>query len=389
MSASSRRGFTLIEVLISVAILAFVISGISIVLVKQGQASAVQLGQRDLEESGRLALLELGRAVRQAGYGITPIAAFDFDRFACTTPGTATTCPNGGRDRTDGPDEMVVAWRDPLFVRAVTAKSGTGPYSLTLGTALTQPLNAGRIVQLLCSGAEPSAYVAVNTDVAAASTTVSVRVLTNADGYFPQAAPSDACFATSSMFLVERVRYYIANDTDGVPSLFRDRGRGTQELLYRGIEDVQFTYSIGQPPPGSNFAPGGSSPATPPGCTPSGGSATWTFGSCAGVQGTPSETATAPDWRNDGYDSVNRYTGHPANIRNVGIWVVARATRQSRDLSADAGTGDDVPAFVNRTARLLDSYHRAVMTVSEQTPNLVSRAHFLPPVFANGNVGGG
>lgn len=380
----SRQGFTLIEVLISVAILGFVISGISLVLIKQSQASVVQMGQRDLEESGRLALLELGRAVRQAGYGITPLAAFDFDRFACTTPGTASTCPNGGRDRIDGPDELVVAWRDPSFTRTLTAKSGAGPYSVTLGAALIQSLKQGRIVQLLCTGAEPSAYVAVNTDAAAGASTLSLRALTAADGYFPTASPTDGCFATASMFLVERVRYYVANDADGVPALFRDRGRGTQELLYRGVEDLQLTYDIGQPPAGSNFAVGGATPAAAPGCTPPASVAGWSFGSCAGVVGTPLESAAAPDWRNDSYDSANRYTGYPANIRNVNVFIVARSTRQSPDK-----TGDAVPAIANRPLRVVDTFHRYVLSSSDQPQNLLSRAHFLPPVFANGNVGGG
>jgi prepilin-type N-terminal cleavage/methylation domain-containing protein len=385
MTTRLHRGFTLVEISVSVALLAFIMAGITMVLVKQSQASTGQIAQRDLEESGRLALLDLGRAIRQAGYGITPLAAFDFDRFACTTPGTPSTCPNGGRDRTDGPDEIVVAWRDPMFTRAITAKSGAGPYTLTLATALTQALKAGRIVQMLCTGVEPSAYVALNADAAVGDTTVTVRVLTNADGYFPQAAPTDTCFASASMFLVERVRYYVANDPTGVPSLYRDRGRGTQELLYRGVEDVQFSYDIGQPPAGSAFAVGGATPAPAPGCT-NGGIATWGFGECQGAVGAPSEAATAPDWRNDAYDSVNRYTGYPANIRNVNVLVVARAISPSAD-----GTGDPVPAVqnFNRAARNPDNFRRALLSVSEQPENLLTRAHFLPPVFTNGNVGGG
>jgi hypothetical protein len=226
--------------------------------------------------------------------------------------------------------------------------------------------------------------VAVNTDAAAGDTTLSVRTATAADGYFPTASPTDGCFATASMFLIERVRYYVANDASGVPALFRDRGRGTQELLYRGVEDLQLTYDIGQPPTGSNFATGGTTPAAAPGCTPPAGVAGWSFGSCAGVTGTPLQTATAPDWRTDAYDSANRYTGHPANIRNVNIFVVARSTRQSPDR-----TGDAVPAIGNRPLRTVDTFHRYVLTDSEQPQNLLSRAHFLPPVFTNGNVGGG
>src|SRR5712664_2429865 len=385
----SRHGFTLIEVLLSVAILAFVVAGISQVLIKQSQASSVQAGQRDLEESGRLALIEMGRAIRMAGYGIDPTVAFDFGRFACTTPGTLSTCNGGGRDRTDAPDELVVAWRDPNFARKVALKTGGGPYTITLDSALTARIDAGRIVELLCDGAENAAYVAVTSTKNAGDTDLVVRLLTAADGYFTIVDPSDACYSTATVLLVERARYYVANDTDGVPALWRDRGRGGAELLFRGIEDLQLSYDIGQPPAGSRFAAGGANAVAPPGCintsADGGGTSTWTFGSCAGLAGAPDPTITPPNWRLDAYDAATRYTGHPANIRNVNVVVVARATRASPD-----GSGDELPALLNRPARIRDNFRRAVQTLSEQPQNLLSRANILPPVFPGStNVGGG
>jgi len=373
------RGFTLVEVMIAVTILAFVMAGISAVLIKQTQASAKQSLDRDLEGNGRLALLEIGRAARLAGYGITPLAAFDFDRYGCATPGNAATCPNGGRDRVDGPDELVVSFRDPVFYRNVIAKNGFGPYTVTIDRALTVPLNAGRMVQLLCSGAEPAAYLAVANDAAAGGTVLTLRGATDADGSYPTAAPADACFDAAALMLVERVRYYIANDGDGVPALFKERGRGAPEKLFRGIEDLQLSYDIGQPPPGSPFAAVGATPAPPPvGCGTG-----WTFGVCAAA-GTPSSAAAAPDWRNDQYDSANRYTGHAANIRRVNIGIVARSVQPSPDQSGAA-----VPLVGNRPARPADRFRRSVLTLTEQPDNLLTRAHFLPPVFANSNVGGG
>ena len=93
----------------------------------------------------------------------------------------------------------------------------------------------------------------------------------------------------------------------------------------------------------------------------------------------------APDWRATGYDDATRYTGHPANIRNVNIVIVARATRPSPDQ-----TGDPVPALLNRPARPPDTYRRSIGTLSESPQNLLSRANMLPPVFAGStNVGGG
>jgi prepilin-type N-terminal cleavage/methylation domain-containing protein len=388
MSSSQTRGFTLVELMIVLGITSVIMAGISAVLIKQTQASAVQNAQRDLEESGRLALLDLGSAVRMAGYGIAPPAAFDFARFACATPDTPSTCNGGGRDRIDAPDEMVVAWRNPLFSRKLTSKSGaaSGPFLLSFATALTAPLQTGRLLQLVCSAGNTVAYLAVNAEADVGATQISGRLLTTADGFFPADSPTDACFASSMLALVERVRYYVGADTDGVPALFRDRGRG-QELLYRGIEDLQVSYDIGQPQSPSRFAALGATPVAAPGCTdPAAGVASWSFGSCAGASGSPLHTATPdggvmPDWQGLAYDSAPRYTAQPMNIRNVNITVVARATNRSPD-----GSGDALPAIGNRPARARDRFHRAVMTLSEQPANLLSRGSFVPML---NNVGGG
>src|SRR5207245_11023444 len=107
-------------------------------------------------------------------------------------------------------------------------------------------------------------------------------------------APADPGFKAPGRMLAERVRYYIGNDTDGVPTVYKERGRGGPEKLYRGIEDLQLTYDIGQPPAGSAFAAAGATPSPAPACTTS----AWTFGLCATAEA-PSEPATAPDCRND------------------------------------------------------------------------------------------
>lgn len=406
-------GFTLIEVLISVAILALVVAGISTVLMQQSKATAQQTGVRDLEEKGRQALLELSRAIRLAGYGITPAAAFDFDRYACTTPGDPSTCNcNGascGRNRADGPDELVVAWREPSFSRTATAMTGGGSaWTVTLSAPLTRAIQAGRIIQLLCQGAEPSTYMAVSSTTSDTAGTITLRDLAAADGWFPYAAPTDTCFNTAAVLLVERVRYHVANDTDGVPALFRDRGRGVDEVLFRGIEDLQFVYNMSSPPAGSPFGDagtiladggttlpdGGVLRALPPmNCsTPSG--RRWTYGDCISDAGAPPEDAGVPDWRNDPYDWPSRYNGHPANIRSVTITVVARAKQQN----PDDPSGDAVPQLANRGPRARDRYNRAVFSLTEPTPNLTTRAHFWPLLNAGGtlptdggtlNVGGG
>lgn len=380
MTRLHSRGYTLVELMIALAITSVVMAGISAVLIKQTQASAAQNYQRDLEESGRLALLEVASAVRTAGYGIPPPAAFDFARYACATPDTPSSCNGGGRDRTDAPDEMVVSWRNPSFSRQITSIAGAagGPFVISFAGALTSALQQGRLLQLVCGSGGNTAYLAVGTAANAGDTSISGRLLTAADGFLPAGAPTGNCFASGMLALVERVRYFVRADTDGVPALFRDRDRGA-ELLYRGIEDLQISYDIGQPQPPSPFAAGGATPAAAPGCTA--GAATWSFGSCPGVSGSPVHDPVMPDWQGLAYDSAGRYTAQPMNIRNVNITVVARATRPSPD-----GTGDALPALANRPARAADRFRRAVMSTSEQPGNLLSRGSFVPRL---NNLGGG
>ena len=96
------------------------------------------------------------------------------------------------------------------------------------------------------------------------------------------------------------------------------------------------------------------------------------------VCGVPPESAAAPDWINDGYDTANRYTGNPANIRAVGINIVARSTETVPDKA-----GDRFPSVLaNRTPPPADPkpYTRAVLSITEQTANLLSRARLVPAV---------
>jgi prepilin-type N-terminal cleavage/methylation domain-containing protein len=381
----TRRGFSLIELMMAMGITSVVIAGISIILVKQSQASVKQTQQRTLEETGRQALLEIAYAVRMAGSGIDPTAAFDFDRYACGDPPNAATCNNnrgvdtpptpatpGSRDRNDGPDELVVSYRDPSFARDVKAKSGTGPYAVTLDRPLKAgtTINQGRIAMLLCSGADPVAYVAFAADaVPIDPQTVSLRQVTPADGYYPQTAPTDPCFASGSLVLVERVRYFVANDFDKVPALFRDRNRGgSPQVLYRGIEDLQLVYTIG--------------PGTAAGPVPCGTG--WDFGSCnQGIVPRNASLALKPDfWISEPYDHSDRFLADPANIRAVQINLVARSTTLSPDKA-----GDPLPALANRPAPAPDPAHpyaRTVLSITEQPTNLLSRARMMPIAAATG-----
>jgi prepilin-type N-terminal cleavage/methylation domain-containing protein len=397
----NRRGFTLLEMMIAMVIMVFVVAGISQVLIKQSQASSSQSLQRDLEENGRLALLEIARNVRLAGYGITPLAAFDFARYGCTTADDPTTCncvtanpasatcvSNSRRDRVDGPDELVLSYRDPSFSRTVVSVTAGSPSTVKLSAALKSALSAGTIVELITNSGAAVDYLALNSAAAVGATTLSLRTLTSKDGYYTPSVgmPDTTTYAGAAATLVTRVRYFVANDTDGVPALWKERGNGN-ELLYRGIEDLQLAYDIGRPPTGSVNASVTQPAATTCATSLTSGTLGWTFGACADGYSQPLASAIAPDWQNDAYDSVNRYSAHPVNIRNVTITVVARSTRASPDKA-----GDPAPAVGDRPARVADTYKRTILQLAEQPQNLLARQFFMPVVFTSGSeksVGGG
>ena len=106
-------GFTLIELMITVAIVAVVVAGIFAVVHAQQQAYADGQRLRVAQASARSALLYLEERVPLAGLGTSPSLAFDFGRY------TTGPCPTGmgacARDAIDNSDELVFVARNPRY----------------------------------------------------------------------------------------------------------------------------------------------------------------------------------------------------------------------------------------------------------------------------------
>ena len=414
-----QRGFTLVELLVALAVSVLVVAGALGLVVAQQRVLRATSGDRSLQETGRVALEELTGNLRLAGYGIDPVYAFDFGPLLITrqerapfgSVGTAAstfasctsvTC----RDSTAGSDEIVFRYRNPSFVRSLAA-TPTGGDSITVAGPLPSPLYAGQILQVMCfSGDMLWAYVTVGSTVAASTAdTVTVNLATGVANQFPfqNSYLANACFSAvaprnadpvtfanaAKVYKVDQFRYYVArfdeagNPVTDVtstarPYLMLDQGlvdgsTPIRSVVVPDVEDLQFAYVF----------PNSAAALRLIGATP--GTAI-----SAGSSGIDTNPDPDPPAFSDEGTAATRTTQHPANIRAVAVSVVARSPQ------AEDGVFDSaIPATRNRRATVgPEGHRRQLFETTAATRNLDARGPSFPVYSTNSgadrlNVGGG
>ena len=421
-SGKSSRGFSLVELLIAVAVSLLVIAGAMALLVSQQRIFQVSTADRALQETGRVALEELTSNLRLAGYGIDPVYAFDFgalesvrqDRApetadlsaASTFPGcTSIDC----RDSITGSDEVVFRYRNPSFVRSLAA-TPTTETSITIAGPLVTPLYQGQILQVMCfAGDMRWAYVTVGATVQPTDAdTVQVTLAAASGDRFPfqngyllntcfsavaprgalQTAPMTFA-AAAKVYKVDQFRYYVARyDTagdivTGVTSTARpflmldqglmDGGNPVLNVVAPDVEDLQFAYLFPNSQPANQLV-----------------GATASTKIAAGTSGIDLEPGAGPPAFSDESAAAQRLTQHPGNIRAVAVSVVVRTPE------ADSRVFEStIPAAGNRPAVAGPiGFRRQVFQTSAATRNLDARGPYFPTYSTNGgadhlNVGGG
>ncbi|HYX92345.1 MAG TPA: prepilin-type N-terminal cleavage/methylation domain-containing protein, partial [Myxococcaceae bacterium] len=152
-----RRGVTLIELLVTLAVASLVMVAITNAFLAQTRQYQSLAGRREVNSGGRLGLKMIEENLRLAGFGVDPnlaIAAYDsWDPDA-----------NGGAGAlasdTSFPDAIVIHQRDPNFQRTITSAGG-GVINFQQPLRAGYPLLPGQILLALCSGAQQYTYVTV------------------------------------------------------------------------------------------------------------------------------------------------------------------------------------------------------------------------------------
>jgi len=92
-SDASRRGFTVIELLVSMVVGLLLLTGVVQVLIVQGQGYRKQREVIDIRETAREASALLSWDLRQSGVGVSPLAAMGVNSIAIrATRGIGTVC---------------------------------------------------------------------------------------------------------------------------------------------------------------------------------------------------------------------------------------------------------------------------------------------------------
>jgi len=374
----AARGLTLVEVLVTTAILGLLFAGITAALLFNQKQVGVLSETAANQSALRTGLAQIENAVARAGFGMDPAYAVD----------TAYRNDAGGlvrmRDGVGpfGSDELLVHFRDPTFESDVLLGN---PAALTLAPRLLgsrMPTAGDRLLLLCASGlSDPlaSAYVTVQS-AAAAGPNWTVTIDAGAAWPFNQQADIAAspCLgnAGSRAYRIERRHFFVdwlyAGDSvpprpalmmstgldldgDGTPGVLPDQyvpggarsvanGAGSRvmndaQLLVLDVEQLQVAYVMNEPPAAA-AALGLGAPADADG--------NWVFGDVGGLEVPRFELvpagalpfplldaprleclqAAAVDPLNGcAYGTRRRFTGHPGNIRRIRISLVARGAR--------------------------------------------------------------
>ncbi len=378
MRPARQTGVTLIELVITMAIAAVILTGVVAVANVQQRAAYDGQRQRAAQTSARSALLTMEQALQLAGYGLDAPLAFDMNRYQGPCPPGLGTCP---RDATDNEDEIVFYARNPRYwvPSAYTADPAGNAWRLSAisGSSVTlfgragDTLRRGQVLQAVCQGGTKYAYFTVDSTVpplaAPGALTAALKPVVTSDPFMRQDLTADTCFTSLSgparVFLVDRYRFHIrpvATGGTNEPFLMLDTGTDTngdgnvdaadEIFVAEGVELMQFAYIMTNP----NLQPGLAAPmpltpGEPPGSATGNGMTTLLFPS-----------ATAPLAGQTLYDPVSWYpysvgpppaparlTDHQANIRALRIGLVVRSP------TPDPGqTGLTTPAPLYNMTRL-------------------------------------
>lgn len=230
--AGAERGFTLIELMVSLVIFSFAMVGLLAVAVTMVTGFREQRMNVETEGAARGAMEFLADVVRGASPAVESGEIEHVDN--CTSKGAFTVT-----NYTGAPDELTVVYASGAVVTSLQSVYDATTTSITLAdqgdqftagdTILITNYDQGHLVRV----------TAVTGNVLTVGSPVCALAFALPTGGYP---------IGSLVVRAQRARFYIANDaTTGIPTLFMDpdaEGNATAEPLAEGIEDMQISVGV-------------------------------------------------------------------------------------------------------------------------------------------------
>jgi prepilin-type N-terminal cleavage/methylation domain-containing protein len=223
----SQRGFTLVELMVSLVIFTFAIAGVLSVAVSMTRAYREQRRVIATENAVRAPLDFIVDAVRQASPGVT--TAVIADGNDCTFTGNAITFV----DSETGPDELTLVFAAGGVVSTTHSALTSSSTSITIPAVHLDQFAVDDYV-LVTDGAQGTLIKV--TGIGTTSLTIAPTCATA----FPAAGYASGSILVRAM----RARFTVGT-VDGIPTLLMyPNGSTTYEPLAEGIEDFQIAIGV-------------------------------------------------------------------------------------------------------------------------------------------------
>jgi type IV pilus assembly protein PilW len=249
----TQAGFSIVELLVAMAISLVLLTAVYQVFLGNTETYRINENQARLQENGRFALDFLIREVRSAGYyGCSGDAAdlrttlnsstsflYDFDQavegFESTsatvwtpTVDASITSPLGGSDI------LTIRRTDPTVFMRVDDDMSANDADIEV-TGVTEDLDGDILLINDCQ--EAWVFQSFSAGSPIVHDTSNPVVPGNS-----QAGFTYAFAAGSEVYKIETVSYYIRNDDNNQPALFRKIGAAAAEEILQGVENMQVLY---------------------------------------------------------------------------------------------------------------------------------------------------
>lgn len=366
--ARRRRGFTLIELIVGLAVAAVVLAAIAAAIIAMNGVFQANGVTKTTVESGRASLAYLERTLPKAGYGIPPEFAFDFGLIA----GVAQ------KDNEPGPagafitDDLAYRYRDPTYMRFGAIDSTFGTITLEGGDTFGINIKQGQTLMVAC-GAQKFIMVRTSAAVLPGANTAPVTAY---GAPFPVA--NDDCMQGTGLdaafvMLVHEMRVRVVPLAPGNRP-FLVVNHNLQDLndfdvLAPDVENFQVAYIMNQPSPA--LVP------VPPVVDATATNPNWMFGDEVGAPppDLPNPGAAKPAYK-DSYSVPARFSAHPSNIRGVRVMVTLRSKAPMPNQALGTFPKETI-GNITWTGPA-DGFYRLTLSSQAMTPNMASRAMLMP-----------
>lgn len=248
ISLTKQHGFTLVEIMVAVAVSLLLIAGIIQIFISNKQTYRINESLSRLQENGRFAIELLNRDVRMSGYmGCANLENITPNNIVSSPPPDVifdlTNIINGDNNVTAGNSLNAVANTDTIVVRRA---SSDGPYLVGNMTADNANIQIGSNpsnfeaddILFITDCEDADIFRATNVSMGAGGIiTIAHANSTNTTNRLSKAYGPD-----TRVMAFEANTYFIRLNPANNPALYRRPVSGVSEEMVEGVEDMQVLY---------------------------------------------------------------------------------------------------------------------------------------------------